>query len=79
VLVTIEMFNALNAVSEDSSLLTMPPWTNPWLVMAILASFGLAEDSDRRKKKPYDPITTTNCYLRRKKWEVVVAVEAAAV
>lgn len=41
VLVTIEMFNAMNAVSEDGSLLTMPPWTNPWLVTAILASFGV--------------------------------------
>jgi len=41
VLVTIEMFNAMNAVSEDSSLLTMPPWTNPWLMLAILASFGV--------------------------------------
>mmetsp|Transcript_20232 Transcript_20232/g.37733 ORF Transcript_20232/g.37733 Transcript_20232/m.37733 type:complete len:1007 (-) Transcript_20232:35-3055(-) len=41
VLVTIEMLNALNALSEDSSLLQMPPWANPWLLVAIVGSFGL--------------------------------------
>jgi Ca2+-transporting ATPase len=41
VLVTIEMFNSLNALSEDNSLLTMPPWTNPWLLVAMSISFGL--------------------------------------
>jgi len=39
VLVTIEMFNALNAVSEDGSLLTIPPWVNPWLLLAMGSSF----------------------------------------
>ncbi|KAF4029913.1 putative calcium-transporting ATPase 1 [Phytophthora infestans] len=28
--VAIEMFNALNALSEDGSLITMPPWSNPF-------------------------------------------------
>jgi len=41
VLVTIEMFNALNALSEDGSLLQMPPWANPWLLVAMAVSFGL--------------------------------------
>lgn len=41
VLVAIEMFNSLNALSEDNSLLTMPPWKNPWLLMAMSISFGL--------------------------------------
>lgn len=41
VLVAIEMFNSLNALSEDSSLLTMPPWVNPWLLLAMSISFGL--------------------------------------
>jgi Ca2+-transporting ATPase len=41
VLVTIEMFNALNAISEDGSLLTMPPWVNPWLLLAMAVSFAL--------------------------------------
>jgi Ca2+-transporting ATPase len=39
VLVTIEMFNALNAVSEDGSLLTIPPWVNPYLLLAMGSSF----------------------------------------
>ena len=41
VLVTIEMFNALNAISEDGSLLQVPPWVNPWLLLAMVISFGL--------------------------------------
>ena len=41
VLVTIEMFNALNAISEDGSLLQVPPWVNPWLLLAMAVSFGL--------------------------------------
>ncbi|KAI9909299.1 hypothetical protein PsorP6_014894 [Peronosclerospora sorghi] len=39
VLVAIEMFNALNALSEDGSLLTMPPWSNPYLMIAMVVSF----------------------------------------
>ncbi|KVH89019.1 Calcium-transporting P-type ATPase, subfamily IIA, SERCA-type [Cynara cardunculus var. scolymus] len=41
VLVAIEMFNSLNALSEDNSLLTMPPWKNPFLLVAMAVSFGL--------------------------------------
>lgn len=41
VLVAVEMFNALNALSEDGSLLHMPPWCNPWLLLAIAASFSV--------------------------------------
>ncbi|KAJ8751552.1 hypothetical protein K2173_016790 [Erythroxylum novogranatense] len=41
VLVAIEMFNSLNALSEDGSLLTMPPWVNPYLLLAMSVSFGL--------------------------------------
>ncbi|TVU18187.1 hypothetical protein EJB05_34267 [Eragrostis curvula] len=41
VLVAIEMFNSLNALSEDASLLSMPPWVNPWLLVAMSVSFGL--------------------------------------
>lgn len=40
VLVAIEMFNALNALSEDGSLVQMPPWRNPYLLLAMLVSFG---------------------------------------
>ncbi|KAG6486760.1 hypothetical protein ZIOFF_055340 [Zingiber officinale] len=41
VLVAIEMFNSLNALSEDGSLITMHPWANPWLLLAMCISFGL--------------------------------------
>ncbi|XP_056362625.1 sarcoplasmic/endoplasmic reticulum calcium ATPase 3 isoform X2 [Oenanthe melanoleuca] len=41
VLVTIEMCNALNSVSENQSLLRMPPWLNIWLLGAIIMSMAL--------------------------------------
>ena len=41
VLVIVEMFNALNALSENCSLLTIPPWSNPWLLGAIAVSVAL--------------------------------------
>lgn len=41
VLVFIEMFNALNALSEEHSLLVVPPWRNPWLLIAMCLSFAL--------------------------------------
>jgi Ca2+-transporting ATPase len=40
VLVVIEMLNALNALSEDNSLLVIPPWVNLWLLLAIAGSIG---------------------------------------
>merc|ERR1712129_674554 len=40
-LVTIEMFNALNALSEDGSLVQMPPWANPYLIVAASISIGM--------------------------------------
>lgn len=40
VLVVIEMLNALNAISEDESLLRMSPLVNPYLLLAIAASIG---------------------------------------
>ncbi|KAG0464464.1 hypothetical protein HPP92_020533 [Vanilla planifolia] len=35
VLVVVEMFNALNNLSENQSLMVIPPWSNPWLVGSI--------------------------------------------
>uniref|UniRef100_A0A8C4SQU8 Calcium-transporting ATPase n=1 Tax=Erpetoichthys calabaricus TaxID=27687 RepID=A0A8C4SQU8_ERPCA len=41
VLVTIEMCNALNSLSENQSLVRMPPWSNCWLLGAICLSMSL--------------------------------------
>lgn len=41
VLVIVEMFNALNNLSENASLLEVPPWANRWLLAAIATSVFL--------------------------------------
>lgn len=41
VLVTIEMLNALNSLSENQSLIVMPPWINIWLLASIALSMTL--------------------------------------
>ena len=41
VLVTIEMLNAMNSLSENQSLIMMPPWINIWLMLAIGLSMSL--------------------------------------
>jgi len=41
VLVLIEMFNAMNALSENQSLLVVKPWSNLWVVLACLLSLLL--------------------------------------
>ncbi|KAL8271131.1 hypothetical protein Esti_004942 [Eimeria stiedai] len=41
VLVVIEMFNAFNALSENHSLLRVPPWANPYLMLATAASVAV--------------------------------------
>jgi len=41
VLVIIEMLNAFNALSEDGSLAQMPPWKNPFLILAVMGATSL--------------------------------------
>ncbi|OMO70807.1 Cation-transporting P-type ATPase [Corchorus olitorius] len=41
VLVVVEMFNALNNLSENQSLLVIPPWSNLWLVASIIITMFL--------------------------------------
>ncbi|SAM02208.1 hypothetical protein [Absidia glauca] len=41
ILVVIEMLNAMNSLSENESLLTLPLWTNPYLVLSIILSMAL--------------------------------------
>ncbi|XP_074643424.1 calcium-transporting ATPase sarcoplasmic/endoplasmic reticulum type-like isoform X2 [Tubulanus polymorphus] len=40
-LVVIEMLNAVNSLSENQSLVLMPPWCNIWLMLAIGLSMSL--------------------------------------
>jgi len=41
VLVVIELANALNSISENQSILTMPPWLNSYLIGSIVLSLTL--------------------------------------
>ncbi|KAM0792265.1 hypothetical protein ACM66B_004957 [Microbotryomycetes sp. NB124-2] len=41
ILVVIEMFNALNSLAENESLVTLPPWNNLYLCFAIVLSMAL--------------------------------------
>ncbi|THH19979.1 hypothetical protein EUX98_g8674 [Antrodiella citrinella] len=41
ILVTVEMLNAMNSLSENESLLRLPVWKNPYLVAAITLSMAL--------------------------------------
>ncbi|KAG2198519.1 hypothetical protein INT47_008623 [Mucor saturninus] len=41
ILVVIEMLNAMNSLSENESLLTLPLWANPYLVVSIVLSMAL--------------------------------------
>jgi Ca2+-transporting ATPase len=41
VLVTMEMFKALSAVSLDNSMLRVPPWKNPWLLGGVALPFSI--------------------------------------
>jgi P-type Ca2+ transporter type 2A len=41
ILVVVEMFNAMNSLSENESLLRLPLWKNMWLVGAITLSMVL--------------------------------------
>ena len=41
VMVMLEMFNALNALSESESLFQIPPWKNLYLALGIVGSVGM--------------------------------------
>ena len=41
VLVCSELFNSFNALSERSSILSVKPWSNKWLLASVLGALGL--------------------------------------
>jgi Ca2+-transporting ATPase len=41
VLVTMELLKALSAVSLDNSMIKMPPWKNPWLLLGVIVPFAI--------------------------------------
>ena len=69
VLVTVEMFNALNALSENSSLLKHPPWSNKWLLGAIFISMALHA---MILYVPWMNITFSVSYLSWQEWKAVL-------
>jgi len=72
ILVTVEMFNALNALSERESLFVVKPWVNKWLMIAIVVSFSqhfLVMYSFLGNLVSIAPLTF-------EEWKLVVAVSA---
>ncbi len=69
VLVTVEMLNALNALSENSSLLKHPPWSNKWLLGAIFISMALHA---MILYVPWMNITFSVSYLSWQEWKAVL-------
>jgi len=71
VLVTIEMLNAMNSLSENQSLIAMPPWVNIWLILAMSLSMSL------HFMVLYVPIFNTIfhiCPLNLDEWIVVLQI-----
>ena len=76
VLVVIEMLNALNALSEDNSLLVMPPWINPYLILAIIGSIG---SHFLIVYVPFLQSIFGICYLGVEEWILVFAFSAPVI
>ncbi|KAK4199124.1 hypothetical protein QBC40DRAFT_86435 [Triangularia verruculosa] len=76
ILVVIEMFNAMNALSSSESLLTLPVWKNMMLVYAIALSMAL------HFALLYTPFLQTLFSilpLNAAEWKAVVAISAPVV
>ncbi|KAK3995365.1 hypothetical protein QBC44DRAFT_320206 [Cladorrhinum sp. PSN332] len=76
ILVVIEMFNAMNALSSSESLFTLPVWANPMLVYAIALSMAL------HFALLYTPFLQTLFSilpLNLTEWKAVVAISAPVI
>jgi Ca2+ transporting ATPase len=73
ILVVIEMFNAMNALSSSESLLTLPLWENMMLVYAIALSMAL---HFALLYTPFLQVLFSILPLNWVEWQAVLAISA---
>lgn len=76
ILVVIEMFNAMNALSSSESLLTLPLWENMMLVYAIALSMGL---HFALLYTPFLQVLFSILPLNWVEWQAVLAISAPVI
>jgi len=76
ILVTIEMFNTFNALSENQSLLVVPPWDNIFVVLAVSLSMGLHV---MILEVPFFIDIFSTASLNQEEWLVVIGISAPVI